>query len=143
MKTAWCTTRRDPSADVPFSSHLKWLGGAVLVWAVFWVAGWPSYYQQYSFTFLAVGTAALVPPSAWLGWKSISSARAERRLALGFWLSLYFTVPLFLLDWLYCGVYLGEGAGYFAKYWYLTVFYFVPWVLFIPMGLWAGSRSKV
>ena len=69
------------------------------------------------------------------GARLINSAKPGRRLALSFWRSLYFTAPLFLLDWLYCGIYLGEGAGYFAKYWYLTVFYFVPWMLFLPMGV--------
>lgn len=124
---------------MPLSSHLKLLLSAVSVWAAFWLAGWPSYFQQYSFAFLAIGTAALVPPTAFMGWRSIQGSKPERRLTLGFWLSLYFTAPFFLLDWLYCGIYLGEGAGYFAKYWYLTVFYFIPWVLFIPMGLWTKA----
>ena len=117
---------------MPASSHFKLFVSGVATWFGFWVLGLPDYYQQYSFTFLAVGTAALVPPSAWLGWRIISRTRPEHRLSRALWLSVYFTVPFLALDALYCGVYLGHGAGFFAKYWYLTVFYVMPWVLFIP-----------
>lgn len=134
MKTAWCTTRPSRAADLPFRLHLQLLLSGVATWAGFWVLGLPSYYQQYSFTFLAVGTAALVPPSAWFGWRILSRTRPELRAARGFWLSLYFTAPFVMLDALYCGVYLGNGVGFFEKYWYLTVFYVVPWALFVPMG---------
>jgi hypothetical protein len=126
---------------VPFSSHLKLLLGGVATWAGFWVLGLPAYYQQYSFTFLAVGTAALVPPTAWVGWRIISRTKPEHRVARGFWLSLYFTVPFVALDALYCGAYLGHGADFFSKYWYLTVFYVVPWVMFVPTGF-VLARTK-
>ena len=110
------------------------------MWAAFWVAGLPAYYQQYSFLFLAVGTAALVPPSAWIGWRIISRTKPEHRASRGFWLAVYFSVPFLLLDAAYCGLYLGNGFGFFEKYWYLTVFYVVPWVLYVPMGL-ISSRT--
>jgi len=56
----------------------------------------------------------------------------RRRKALASWLSFYFTVPLMLLDYLYCGLYLGHGWHFVARYWYLTAFYIVPWVILIP-----------
>jgi hypothetical protein len=126
---------------VPFTSHLRLLLAAVGVWAAFWLAGLPDYYQQYSFTFLAVGTAALVPPSAWIGWRVIRATRPEHRAARGFWLALYFSVPFVLLDASYCGLYLGHGTAFFRQYWYLTIFYAVPWALYVPMGLWAARRA--
>ena len=127
---------------MPFASHVRLLLSGVGVWAAFWVAGLPDYYQQYSFTFLAVGTAALVPLSAWLGWKLLRSTKPQHRASLGFWLAAYFTVPFLLLDASYCGLYLHHGTAYFVKYWYLTVFYVVPWVLFVPMGRVMGSRAS-
>lgn len=127
---------------MPFSSHLRLLLSGVGVWAAFWVGGLPSYYQQYSFTFLAVGTAALVPPSAWIGWRILRKDKPEHRAERGLWLAVYFTVPFVLLDSLYCGLYLGHGTAFFGLYWYLTVFYVVPWVLFVPMGLWLARAVR-
>ena len=37
------------------SRHLKLLSQGVAVWAAFWLAGLPSYYQQYSLLALAIG----------------------------------------------------------------------------------------
>ena len=124
----------DSLARMPLKTHAKLLVTGVAVWAAFWVLGLPSYYQQYPFWLLAVATAALVPPSAWFGWKMIRATRPEHRAARGFWLAFYFTVPFMLLDAAYCGVYLGHGTAFFAQYWYLTVFYVIPWLLFVPMG---------
>jgi hypothetical protein len=31
-------------------------------------------------------------------------------MPLAFWLSFYYTIPLALYDWLYCGLYLGHGG---------------------------------
>ena len=54
-------------------------------------------------------------------------------------MAFYFTVPLMTLDALYCGAYLGHGAGFFARYWYLTAFYGVT-SLYWPMGLVLAKR---
>jgi hypothetical protein len=52
-----------------------------------------------------------------------------RRVAIALWLAFYFTVPLAIYDWLYCGLYLGHGAQFILRYWYLTVYYAIPWIL--------------
>lgn len=115
--------------------HLKLLASGLLTWGAFWVAGLPDYYQQYPAWLLALGTALLVPPTAWVGWKLIVGTKAEHRFSRAFWLAFYFTVPFAVADTLYCGVYLGHHEAYLVKYWYLTVFYVIPWVLYLPMGL--------
>ena len=71
----------------------------------------------------------------------IRATKPEYRAARGFWLALYFSLPFLLLDASYCGLYLGRGTGFFRQYWYLTIFYVVPWVLYLPMGLWAARRA--
>ncbi|MEZ0229286.1 MAG: hypothetical protein ACAI25_11725 [Planctomycetota bacterium] len=121
--------------------HLQLLVLGVAIWAAFWVAGLPDYYQQYSQTFLIVGTALLVPPTALAGWVGLERSKPERRRALGFWFAFYGTAPFLALDALYCGVHLGHGAAFFGKFWYLTVFYVLPWVLYVPMGLVLGKRD--
>jgi hypothetical protein len=121
-------------------THAQLLASGVLTWAAFFVVGLPGYYQQYSTRLVAVGTAALVPPTFWLGWRILSRQKPERALAMAVALSFYFTVPFALLDTLYCGVWLGRGHHYLVEYWYLTVFYVIPWVLYVPMGLRLRSR---
>jgi hypothetical protein len=46
-----------------------------------------------------------------------------------------FSLPFAVLDTLYCGVYLGHGADYLWKFWYLTVFYVSPWMTLLPTEL--------
>lgn len=123
------------------SGHLRLMALAVLVWAVFWIGGIPQYYQQYSFTTLLVFTVLLVPLTAFAGFKVIGRARVERRLQLGLWLSFYFTVPFAILDYLYCGLFLGHGWAFLRRFWYLTVYYVIPWLIFVPVGWWLG-RSR-
>lgn len=120
---------------MPPVAHLKLLAMAVAVWAAFWVLGWPEYYQQYATAPLAIGCALLLLAIAALGWRSIARRRPERRLARAAWLSFYFTVPLAALDTAYCGVHLGHGAAFLWRYWYLSSFYVLPWLIWIPMGM--------
>jgi hypothetical protein len=116
------------------SAHVRLFLIAIAVWAGFWVAGLPDYYQQYSFTTMAVGSAVLAAVTVFAGFKVIGGKRVERRKAIAFWLSLYFTAPFAVLDYLYCGLYLGHGFGFLSRYWYLTVYYVLPWLIFIPIG---------
>ncbi len=126
--------------------HLALLLQAVFVWALFWLAGLPSYYQQYSVVTLAIGCIFLTVGISLAAVLILQRTRPEIRLTRAFWLSFYYTLPLAVLDALYCGVYLGHGANYLYKYWYLSVFYATPWLTFIPTALLlrdnvAGSRA--
>ena len=108
---------------------------ATLAWAGIWVAGLPSYYQQYSNVQMVwFDSLALVPMAAVI-YLVLRRLRPERRLTVALWLAWYFTVPLALYDWLYCGLYLGHGVEFLFRYWYLTVYYAAPWVLLPPMVL--------
>jgi hypothetical protein len=115
--------------------HFSLFLPAVCVWAAFWLAGWPSYYQQYSVVTMAVATNLLSVATSLAAVFVLRRARAETRLARAFWLCLYYTVPFAALDALYCGLYLGQGPGFLNKYWYLSIFYITPWLTFIPIAL--------
>jgi hypothetical protein len=115
--------------------HTSFLAQAVLVWAAFWVLGLPKYYQQYSQTALAVGSILLSVAISLSALVALIRVREERRMARAFWISFYFTVPFAVLDTWYCGFYLGHGWAYVWKYWYLGVFYFTPWLTFVPTAL--------
>ena len=102
---------------------------ATLVWAGFWLAGLPSYYQQYSTVFMVFFDTLVLIPIAAIAYVFLRRLRPERRLPVAFWLAFYFTVPLAVYDWLYCGLYLGHGSGFISRYWYLSVYYAIPWIL--------------
>jgi hypothetical protein len=71
----------------------------------------------------------LLIPIAAIVYLVLRRLRPERRLRVALWLAFYFTVPLAFYDWLYCGLYLGHGIQFIYRYWYLTVYYAIPWVL--------------
>jgi hypothetical protein len=107
----------------------------MVTWALFWLAGLPGYYQQYSQVTMAVFCILVSVAVSLAALVILLRGRSEARLRRALWISLYFTVPFAILDWLYCGVYLGQGADFLFRYWYLTVFYFTPWLTFLPTAL--------
>jgi hypothetical protein len=112
--------------------HLKLLLQGIAVWFAFWIAGLPHYYQQYPTVLLALGCVLLSVGISLLAIVAMRRGRAELRRARAYAIAFYFTVPFFVLDALYCGWYLGHGADFLARYWYLTVFYLTPWLTFPP-----------
>jgi len=109
--------------------HIKIFLTASLVWVGFWIAGLPSYYQQYSPTFMIWFDALLFLPIGAVVWVVLRRVRARRRMKVALWMAFYFTVPLAIYDWLYCGVYLDHGLSSLWRFWYLTVYYAIPWLL--------------
>ena len=109
--------------------HLQIFAAATAAWAIFWLIGWPSYYQQYSTKAMIWVCIVLLPPIVAICYVLLKRVRRDRRLARAAWLAFYFTVPLAIYDWLYCGVHLGYGLRFLTVFWYLTVFYIVPWIV--------------
>ncbi len=117
---------------ISIRKHITILVQASIAWAAFWLIGWPAYYQQYSDATLGFLCTLLSVGFCLFALVVLLPRRVERRMPLAFWLSFYYSVPLALYDWLYCGLYLGHGTGYLATYWYLSVFYVSLWLTFIP-----------
>ena len=115
--------------------HIRIFLIATVVWVSFWAAGLPSYYQQYSNLLMIWFDLLLLIPIAAIAYLVLRRLRLERRLKTTLWLAFYFTVPLSVYDWLYCGLYLGHGVQFISIYWYLTVYYAIPWVLFPLIAL--------
>jgi hypothetical protein len=103
-------------------------------WLVFWVLGLPAYYQQYTTGTMLGVSAALTVGIVILGRFTLPRTRPERRLARAVWISFYFTVPLAVADYLYCGLYLGHGLQFLTEYWYCTAFYIIPWLVLVPLS---------
>jgi hypothetical protein len=111
-----------------------------VAWAVFWIGGLPDYYRQYSDGFMIVFDLAILLPLWYVVLRVLKRVRRGSRLMVAGWLAFYITVPLLLYDVLYCGVYLGYGAGFVVEFWYLSVYYIVPWIILPPTGLWLDRR---
>ena len=109
--------------------HIGFLMIATVVWAGFLIAGLPSYYQQYSNSQMIWFDSIVLIPIAAIAYLFLRRLRPGRRLTIALWLAFYFTVPLAIYDWLYCGLYLRHGVQFLSKYWYLTLYYAIPWVL--------------
>lgn len=122
-------------------SHLRIGLATSLAWLLFWLAGLPGYYRQYSTGAMIVFDLAVLPPLVWFAFSFARKPRRSRPLAMSLWLAFYVTVPLFLFDWIYCGWYLGHGLEFLALYWYLTAYYVIPWMVF-PLAGWWVERQR-
>jgi hypothetical protein len=105
-----------------------------IAWFLFWVAGLPDYYQQYSWKIMIVFDLAILAPIWFIIYQSVKRAKPGKSLIASLWWAFYISFPLFIYDLLYAGLYLGHGFNFLWKFWYLTVYYILPWFLFPPMG---------
>ena len=122
--------------------HIRLFLIATLVWAAFLLGGLPSYYQQYSTRFMLLFDVVVLVPIAGVVYLVLRGVRRERRLKVAVWIAFYFTVPLAIYDWLYCGIYLGHGMQFLRRFWYLTIYYIVLWVLLPMVALMLNHRSE-
>jgi apolipoprotein N-acyltransferase len=77
-----------------------------------------------------------------LAYLILKRVRPQRRVNGALWIAFYFTVPLAAYDWLYCSVHLGHGVAFLWRYWYLTTYYVIPWLLFPGMAALLNGRQK-
>jgi hypothetical protein len=121
--------------------HLRILGIVSIAWILFLIVGYPDYYQQYSTEFMIVFDVVILPPIWYVVYKSAKRAKPGKGLIISLWWSFYITVPLFIYDLLYCGLFLGHGLNFLTLYWYLTVYYIIPW-LFFPITGYIIDKKK-
>jgi hypothetical protein len=119
--------------------HIRLLGLATVVWAAFLIGGLPDYYQQYSPVFMLVFDLLVLVPIAIVYWAVLVRLPPQRRMQVALWIAFYFTVPLAVYDFIYCGIVLGFGSGFVVDFWYLTVYYVIPWLLG-PTIVWTINR---
>lgn len=123
-------------------NHIKLLAMVTVAWVLFWVAGLPDYYQQYATVTMVVFDLAILPPIWLIIYRSVQKARPGRAVAVSWWWAFYIAFLLFLYDLLYVGLFLGHGMSFLWKYWYLTVYYVLPWLVFPPTGRLIEKRRR-
>jgi hypothetical protein len=109
--------------------HMRLLALATLVWAGFLLIGLPAYYQQYSPELMAGFDLLVLLPISIVLYVVLKPVPITRRMSLAVWIAFYFTIPLAVYDYVYCGLVLDHGIGFLWEYWYLTVYYVIPWLL--------------
>ena len=124
-------------------NHLKLFIFVTIAWFLFWVAGLPNYYQQYSTQTMILFDLAILSPIWLVIYKSVKKARPGRAFLASVWWAFYISFPLFIYDILYAGIYLGHGLSFLWKFWYLTVYYILPWLLFPPTGWLLDKRQHI
>ncbi len=122
-------------------AHGRVLALATLFWSGFWVLGLPDYYQQYSLQVMAWFDVLLLLPLLLVFRAVLARISPGHRRSYSLWLAFYFTVPLFIYDWLYCGLYLHHGWRFLLRYWYLSVYYLVPWAVLPLIALRLNRRG--
>ncbi len=115
-------------------NHLRLFMIVTMAWILFWIAGLPDYYQQYTTKAMIIFDLVILPPIWLIVYLSAKKARSGRALKASLWWAFYISCPLFIYDYIYVGIYLGNGINFLWRYWYLTIYYLLPWVLFPPTG---------
>lgn len=123
-------------------NHIRLLILVSIAWGLFWIAGLPEYYQQYSVTVMVLFDVIILPPICFLVFRSVKKSNPEKIFQNYFWWAFYISIPLFIYDFLYCGVYLGNKIQFLTKYWYITIYYILPWVIFLPMGWFLQQHER-
>jgi hypothetical protein len=96
--------------------HFRLLGLATLVWAGFLLAGLPEYYRQYSTEFMVAFDLVVLLPISVVFRRVLRRVPSSRRMQVALWIAFYFTVPLAVYDYVYCGLILGAGFGFLWEY---------------------------
>ena len=122
--------------------HLKFALYSFATWLLFYLIGWPDYYQSWplwsKFVLCVVVTGIYFPITAY----SLRTIwRDGRHVKNAYWLALYLTLPLFIYDYLLLAVYMELGIGFVIPYWYLTFFYFSFWFQFPAVGRWVIKKE--
>jgi hypothetical protein len=128
---------------VSWKGHSRLFAVATALWIAFWVAGLPDYYQQYSTAAMISFEVVLLVGVLGLVRSILRKIPANRRRQVASWNAFYFTATLASYDWLYCGLYLGHGMAFLWRYWYVTTFYVIPWVVFPGVASALNAREAV
>ena len=123
-----------------YKNHWRLFVLVSTAWGLFWVAGLPDYYQQYSTAFMLIFDLIILPPICYLVFRSVRKSNPKNCFRNYFWWAFYISVPLFVYDLLYCGWYLENGIHFLGTYWYISIYYILPWIIFLPMGWFFQNR---
>ncbi|MFX0117010.1 MAG: hypothetical protein ACFFB3_20860 [Candidatus Hodarchaeota archaeon] len=121
--------------------HFKFSAWVTLAWIFFWILGLPDYYQQYPPWFMLIFDFVLLFPIWFLGFCILNQVRAGKKIRISMWLGVYFSVPFLIYGLIYCRIYLQYGWSFLVRFWYLSVYYIIPWLLLLSTGIWLEKKA--
>ncbi|WP_370088305.1 hypothetical protein [Ekhidna sp.] len=125
--------------------HLFLFYCATSFWTFFLLGGlWSDYYQQWGF-FQQLIIVDLLPTLLLIRLGKgllLSMAKGDKINQVAWWMSVYFSVPFLIYDYIYLVLYQGKDWIYLLDYWYLTFFTFIPWIIFPSMAFIYGRREQ-
>ncbi len=80
----------------------------------------------------------LIPLSYYL----LQSVIGHHYIRASLFAAFYASIPLVIYDVIYIAFHLKKGLFFFFDYWYLTIFYFIPWII-IPIIAYKIKRKKI
>jgi len=111
-------------------NHIRILIIASFVWLLFLLLGIPDYYLQYSANVMVWFSVFLLIPLVIIIRFILKSIKRAKRVKISLWYAFYYTFPLAVYDYLYCGIYLGYGFKFIYIFWFLSIYYIILWILF-------------
>lgn len=107
-------------------NHLRLLISVTIAWVVFVIIGLPDYYQGWPFRrllYFCVLAYFIVGFLIFIMMRKHKSYLLVRAL----WMAFYISVPLMIYDYIYIHLIRQEPFDLLNRFWYLAVFYIVPW----------------
>jgi hypothetical protein len=126
---------------VRIKNHIRIFLIATIVWFGFLLAGMPDYYLQYTNQLMILFVVLLLIPISIIIVIVFKPIKQHKRMTIAIWYAFYFTMPLLIYDILYCGIYLAYGINFLSVFWFLSIYYLIPWVLFPIIVLVLNRKS--
>ena len=124
-------------------NHIRIFIIATIVWLIFLLVGMPDYYLQYSNQHMILFVTILLIPMSILITIVFKPINQQKRLKISFWYAFYFTVPLAIYDIVYCVLFLGYGINFLVVFWFLSIYYLIPWILFPMIAQLLNQKERV
>lgn len=123
-----------------FSKHLKLLLLTSIGWVLFVIIGWPSYYQAWSFKNLLY-FCVVVYFVVGLAIYSMVKRYSGNRFIYCLWVAFYVSVPLICYDYIYITFVRIEPFELLNRFWFLSVFYIIPWFQALLLYLYIETKK--
>ena len=124
------------------SRHVSLATMATSMWTLFYLAGLSSnYYLDWSWA-AQLWLIVFIPTLMLMAIVYLRIRRMRRPIHEACLSAFYFTAPFFAYDWIVLGVHEQRGWDFLSTHWYLTAFYFTPWLTLPPVGVIVSAMSR-
>jgi hypothetical protein len=114
----------------------------VSIWIMFGLVGLlNNHYQAWSLDWQIIHCIDLVLLTWPLTYVVLRKITNQKYIMHSLWFAFYGSVPFIILDYLYLHFIKGFNLSYLFSYWYLTIFYIIPWIEMPLIGYYLEKRK--